>query len=87
MIAGKMKLLSAVVSAAALLATPALASKAHKKKVSGHDVHARDLLVGRQIPRLGPRPEHSLSVDAGPKPTKRLIPKVSTLEGVGRKLM
>jgi hypothetical protein len=40
MISGKMKLLSAVVSAAALLATPALASRAHKKKVSGHDVHA-----------------------------------------------
>jgi hypothetical protein len=33
MISGKMKLLSAIVSAAALLATPALASKAHKKKV------------------------------------------------------
>ncbi len=39
MISGRMKLLSAVVSAAALLATPALASKAHKKKVSGHDVY------------------------------------------------
>lgn len=32
MISGKMKLLSAVVSAAALLATPALASKTHKKR-------------------------------------------------------
>ena len=35
MISGKMKLLSAVVSAAALLATPALASKAHKKMYRG----------------------------------------------------
>jgi hypothetical protein len=40
MISSKMKLLSAVVSAAALLATPAFASKAHKKKVSGPDAHA-----------------------------------------------
>ena len=40
MISGKMKLLLAIVSAAALLATPALASKAHKKKVSRHDVHS-----------------------------------------------
>jgi len=38
MISGKIKLLSAVVSAAALLATPALASKARKKKVSDHNV-------------------------------------------------
>ena len=40
MISGKMKLLSAVVNAAVLIATPALASKAHKRKVSGADPHA-----------------------------------------------
>ena len=40
MISGKMKLLSAVVSAAVLIATPALASKAYKRKVSGADAHA-----------------------------------------------
>jgi len=34
MISSKMKLLSAVVSAAALIVTPALASKAHKRKVA-----------------------------------------------------
>ncbi|MGA8002440.1 MAG: hypothetical protein WCA05_12365 [Pseudolabrys sp.] len=40
MISGKMKLFSAVVGAAALIATPVLASKAHKRKVSGPDAHA-----------------------------------------------
>jgi hypothetical protein len=40
MISGKIRLLSAVISAAALLATPALADNTHKKKASGHDVHA-----------------------------------------------
>ena len=40
MISRKMKLLSAVVGAAALIATPALASKPHKKRVSGPDSHS-----------------------------------------------
>jgi len=39
MISGKIRLFSAVIGAAALLATPALAGKTHKKKTSGHDVH------------------------------------------------
>jgi hypothetical protein len=40
MISGKMKLLTAIVSATALIATPALASKPHKKVGSGPDPHA-----------------------------------------------
>jgi hypothetical protein len=40
MMSGKMKLLSAVVSAAALIATPAVASKPHKKRVSGPDAYS-----------------------------------------------
>jgi len=40
MISGKMKLLSAVIGAAALIATPALASKPNKKKVSGRESHS-----------------------------------------------
>ncbi len=43
MIAGRMKLLSAAVSVAALIATPALASKAHKRKVSGPNAHASQI--------------------------------------------
>ena len=39
MISGKMKLLPVVVSAAALIATPALASKAHKRKATTHDAY------------------------------------------------
>jgi hypothetical protein len=39
MICSKMKVLSAVVSAAALLATPALASKAHKRKAAARDAY------------------------------------------------
>jgi hypothetical protein len=39
MISGKMKLLLVVVSAAALIATPALASKAHKRKAAAHDAY------------------------------------------------
>ena len=37
MILSKMKVLAAVGSAAALIATPALASKAHKRKAAAHD--------------------------------------------------
>lgn len=40
MIAGKMKLLSAAVGVAALIATPALVSEAYKRKVSGPNTHA-----------------------------------------------
>jgi len=40
MIAGKMKLLSAFVGAVVFLATPALASKAHKREVSSPKAHA-----------------------------------------------
>jgi hypothetical protein len=36
-ILSKMKVLAAVGSAAALIATPALASKAHKRKAAAHD--------------------------------------------------
>ena len=39
MISGKTKLLPVVVSAAALIATPAFASKAHKKKAAPGDVY------------------------------------------------
>jgi len=39
MISSKMKLLPVVVSAAVLIATPALASKAHKRKAAAHDVY------------------------------------------------
>ena len=39
MISSKMKLLSAVVSAAALIATPALASKAPKRKAAAHGAY------------------------------------------------
>ena len=39
MMSAKIKLLSAVVSAAALIATPALASKAHKRKAAAHDAN------------------------------------------------
>ena len=35
----KIKLLSVVVGAAALIATPALATKAHKKKAAAHDAY------------------------------------------------
>ena len=40
MISRKMKTFSAAAGAVALIATPALASKAHKQKVSGQNVHA-----------------------------------------------
>jgi len=88
MISGKMKLLSAVVGAAALVATPALASKTNKKRYQvspnanasqiqrGFDVNAV-YSWGWQISRLRSRPKHSLSVDAGPKLTTRLIPSDS----------
>ena len=40
MISGKLKLLSAALSVAALIATPALASKAHKARAKGSDAYA-----------------------------------------------
>ncbi|MGB9016741.1 MAG: hypothetical protein WCC77_03650 [Pseudolabrys sp.] len=40
MTSGKLKLLSAALSVAALIATPALASTAHKARVKGSDVYA-----------------------------------------------
>ena len=40
MTSGKLKLLSAALSVAALIATPALASTAHKARVKGSDAYA-----------------------------------------------
>ena len=79
-ILSKMEVLAAVGSAAARIATPALASKAHKRKAAAHDEYTTQTQRahdGKAIYswdgryRLGTRPEHSLS-DHAPKLTAGL---------------
>ena len=67
MIAGKMKLLSAVVSAVALIATPALASKVKKGKESGFNAyassqqpHGANTVIGSDGKILGADPDPNI---------------------------
>jgi hypothetical protein len=70
---------------AALIANPALASKAHKTKAKGSDAYASQPqqaheLYGWKGQLLGTDPDPTLPVAAGPKSRWQLIPSHSSCE-------